>query len=129
MATHKGWIAKVHPDGSGVTIHVDDGTRGTGRSVAALFEHHPQLRGLPVGTRTTSTFPEQRPIEIDFGMPSYASIEADARERARVEAGNRFRAHRNAQWDREIDSEQAAKAAPAQPAAKRTLRYGSKVSR
>jgi hypothetical protein len=64
---------------------------------------------------------------IDFGMPSWAAIEADAKERARVEADDRFRSLRNAQWNREIDREQEAKATPAQPREKRkTLRYGSR---
>jgi hypothetical protein len=67
---------------------------------------------------------------IDFGMPSWAAIEADARERAMAEASNRFRDRRNSQWNREIDQEQEAKATPAQPPeARRTLRYGSRSYR
>ena len=63
---------------------------------------------------------------IDFGTPSWAAIEADAKERARVEADNRLRELRNTQWDREIDRELEAKATPAQPREKRkTLRYTS----
>ena len=62
--------------------------------------------------------------EIDFGMPSWAAIEADAKERGRVEAAHRHRQIRAMQWVRE-DRERAAKeqeaARPTE--ARKTLRY------